>query len=485
MKEKVGTESWQNGKIPPQAIDIEEAIIGEILSNGKSIEIILEIISDHSFYKMEHQEIFKAMLNLYKMSGPINLLSVRNELTRMQKLEYVGGQFYLATLLPKANVNIEFNARILAERFVKRSLIMMAMGVETESYKDETDAFDCLEIAQQNLDKIEKSVSIGKVDSVLDLFFESEKRNEFIVKKDGLSGVPSGFNVIDKITGGWQQSDLIILAARPAMGKTSLMLNFMRNAAVDFDKPIACFSLEMSSMQLIHRLQSSETGIPLERYMRVGLTKEEVEFNHIKCQNLASAPIYIDDTAALSIFELKVKLRKLVRDKGVKMAFIDYIQLMTVCKGADVNGREQEVSYISRNLKALAKDLDIPIFALSQLSRKVEERADKLPQLSDLRESGSLEQDADLVGFIYRPDYYGIDKDEDGNSTIGKASIIWAKHRNGSTANVIIGFKHELVKFYNLVDENPFAAKPDLVDYSESKTESPNFNTAIKPNDKF
>lgn len=458
--------------MPPQAIDVEEAILGEILTNGKSIEHVVEIITDESFYKDEHKQIFKAMLNLYKQSNPINLISIRNELLRMNKLEYIGGQFYLGSLFPKANVNIEFNARILAERYVKRSLIMMAMGVQTESYKDETDAFDCLENAQQNLDKIEKSVAIGKVDTVLDLFYESEKRNEYIVKKDGLSGVPSGFYEIDKLTGGWQPSDLIILAARPAMGKTSLMLNFMRNAAVDFKHPIACFSLEMSSMQLIHRMQSSETGIPLERYMRVGLTKEEVEYNHVKCQELATSPIYIDDTAALSIFELKVKLRKLCRDKGVKMAVIDYIQLMTVGKGADVNGREQEVSYISRNLKALAKDLNIPIIALSQLSRKVEERSDRMPILSDLRESGSLEQDADLVAFIYRPDYYGILEDEDNNSTIGKASIIFAKHRNGSTSNVIIGFKHELVKFYNLTDDEP-------------KEDKPIITNNIKPNEDF
>jgi len=476
----------EKNKKPPQAIDIEEAIIGELLINGKAIERVIEVISDESFYKSENQEIFKAMLNIYKTSGPINLLSVKNELTRMGKLEYVGGQFHLSTLLSKSNVNLEFNAKILAEHYVKRSLIAMSMGVQNESYKDETDAFDCLETAQQSLDKIEKSVSIGKVDTVLDLFYESEKRNEYIVKKDGLSGVPSGFTAIDAVTGGWQPSDLIILAARPAMGKTSLMLNFMRNAAVEFEQPIACFSLEMSSMQLIHRLQSSETGIPLERYMRVGLTKDEVQFNHVKCQKLATAPIYIDDTAALSIFELKVKLRKLCRDKGVKMAVIDYIQLMTVGKGADVNGREQEVSYISRNLKALAKDLKIPIIALSQLSRKVEERADKLPQLSDLRESGSLEQDADLVAFIYRPDYYGITEDEKNNSTIGKASIILAKHRNGATdSNIIIGFKHELVKFYNLVDDGPFSEQEPLVDYSEPRTEQPNFNTALKPNDKF
>jgi len=473
MKEKISRTRNDVNKVPPQAIDIEQAIIGEILSNGKAIENTLEIISEDSFYKMEHQEVFRACSNLYKQTKPINLLSVKNELIRMQKLEYVGGQYALAELMQKANSNIEHNSLILAERYIKRSLIMMSMGVQEESYKDETDAFDCLEAAQKNIDKIEKSIAIGKVTTALDLFFESEKRNTEILKRNGVSGVPSGFNAIDKITGGWQESDLIILAARPGMGKTSLMLNFMRNAAVDFDSPVACFSLEMSSMQLIHRMQSSETGIPLERYMRIGLDKDEVEYNHVKCQKLASSPIYIDDTAGLSIFELKVKLRKLCRDKGVKMAFIDYIQLMTVGKGADVNGREQEISYISRNLKAIAKDLNIPIIALSQLSRKVEERADRIPQLSDLRESGSLEQDADIVMFIYRPEYYEIMQDADNNSTAGKASIMIEKHRNGAIDKVIVGFKKELVLFHNDIEDNPFAE------------EKPVITNKIQPNEHF
>lgn len=463
-----------NTKKPPQAIDIEQAIIGEILSNGKAIENTLEIISEDSFYKMEHQEVFRACSNLYKQTKPINLLSVKNELIRMQKLDYVGGQYALVELMKKANSNIEYNSLILAERYVKRSLIMMSMGVQEESYKDETDAFDVLEMGQQMIEKIEKSVAIGKIDTVLDLFYESENRNNEIIKRHGLSGVPSGFTEIDKITGGFQKSDLILLAARPAMGKTSLMLNFVRNAAVDFKEPVACFSLEMSSMQLMHRLQSSETGIPLEKFMRIGLTKDEVEFNHKKCEKLASSPIYIDDTAGLSIFELKVKLRKLVREKGVKMAVIDYVQLMTVGKGVDVNGREQEISYISRNLKAIAKDLNIPIIALSQLSRKVEERADRLPMLSDLRESGSLEQDADIVMFIYRPEYYGIMQDEDNNSTVGKAAILIDKHRNGATAKPKIGFKHELVLFHNLVDENPFAEDKPVIN-----------NSNLKPNEDF
>lgn len=465
----------KQSKLPPQAIDIEQAIIGEILFNGKSIERALEIITDDSFYKDEHREIFKACTNLYKLSNPVNLLTVKNELIRMKKLEYIGGQIALTEFLRKADPNIDFNCLILAERYVKRSLIMMSMGVQEESYKDETDAFDVLEMGQQMIDKIEKSVAIGKIDSVLDLFYESEKRNEEIVNRQGLSGVPSGFTEIDKITGGFQQSDLIILAARPAMGKTSLMLNFMRNAAVEFKEPVACFSLEMSSMQLMHRLQSSETGIPLEKFMRIGLMPDEVQYNHKKCEKLASSPIYIDDTAGLSIFELKVKLRKLVREKGVKMAVIDYVQLMTVGKGVDVNGREQEISYISRNLKAIAKDLNIPIIALSQLSRKVEERADRLPMLSDLRESGSLEQDADIVMFIYRPEYYGITEDEKNNSTIGKAVILIEKHRNGATAKPVIGFKHELVLFHNLKDENPFA----------ENTEQPNFSNNLKPNHDF
>lgn len=440
-------------QLPPQSPEIEQAVLGAILTNKQAIEQILDIITDESFYNESNAAIFRAAMNLYKDNRGIDLFTVIDELKRMNKLEYIGGRVYIVELMNKvsSSVNIEYHARILAEQYVKRSMIMLSLGIAKESYQDSSDAFNVLEMGQQMLDKVEKFVAVGKVNTMLDLFYESEKRNDTIISRHGISGIPTGFPPIDKITGGWQSSDFVILAARPGMGKTSLMLNFIRNAAVEFNEPVAAFSLEMSAMQLTHRLQSAETGIALERYMRVGLSRDEVEYNHIKCQKLASAPIYIDDTAGLSIFELKVKLRKLVREKGVKMAVIDYVQLMTVGKGADVHSREQEISYISRNLKAIAKDLNIPVIALSQLSRKVEERADKIPQLSDLRESGSLEQDADLVMFIYRPEAYSIYEDDKGNSTVGKASVMILKHRNGSTDdNIVLGFKGELTKFYTL-----------------------------------
>jgi replicative DNA helicase len=263
--------------------------------------------------------------------------------------------------------------------------------------------------------------------------------------------VPSGYFDIDAVTGGWQNSDLIILAARPGMGKTAFVLNIARNAAVDFREPVAFFSLEMSSMQLMNRLQAAESEISLEKFMRIGLTDEEVQLKRLKCQRLVDSKIYIDDTPALSLFEFKVKLKKLKRDHDIKLAVVDYIQLMTAGKIDNINGREQEIAYISRGLKGVAKELNIPIIALSQLSRKVEERADRTPILSDLRESGSIEQDADMVTFLFRPEYHGILEDKDGNSTVGKAQFIIAKHRNGATTNdIILGWDGQYTKFKDI-----------------------------------
>jgi replicative DNA helicase len=322
------------------------------------------------------------------------------------------------------------------------------------------------------IDKVTQTIHVGKFDNVTDLFFESEKRNLEIRSKQGISGVPSGYFDIDKITGGWQSSDLIILAARPGMGKTAFVLNIARNAAVDFNEPIALFSLEMSSMQLINRLQSAESEIPLEKFMRTGLNDAEVQQKRLKCQKLVDSKIFIDDTPAISVFELKVKLKKLKRDHDIKLAIVDYIQLMTAGKVDNVNGREQEVGFISRSLKGIAKELNIPIIALSQLSRKVEERADKTPILSDLRESGSIEQDADMVTFLFRPEAHGIMEDGDGNSTVGKAKFIIAKHRNGATTDeIMLGWDGQYTKFRDINEA--------II------TDAPVFTTKLQPNEDF
>jgi replicative DNA helicase len=348
----------------------------------------------------------------------------------------------------------------------------MSAGIIKESYQDNVDAFEMLEKGQNMIDKVTQTIHVGKFDNVTDLFFESEKRNLEIRSKQGISGVPSGYFDIDAVTGGWQNSDLIILAARPAMGKTAFVLNIARNAAVEFNEPVALFSLEMSSMQLMNRLQSAESEIPLEKFMRTGLNDDEVQRKRLMCQKLVNSKIFIDDTPAISVFEFKVKLKKLKRDHNIKLAIVDYIQLMTAGKVDNVNGREQEVGYISRGLKAVAKELNIPIIALSQLSRKVEERADRTPILSDLRESGSIEQDADMVTFLFRPEYHGIMEDNDGNSTVGKAQFIIAKHRNGATTDdILLGWDGQYTKFRDI---NEAVNK-----------EAPVFTNNIKPNEDF
>lgn len=466
------------GKLPPQAQELEVAILGALLIEKKAIDQIVDFFNPEMFYNENHKIIAKSIWWLYQNNEAIDILTVVNRLKKTAHLEIVGGAYYISTLTNRiaSSANIEFHARVVCQEYVKREIIMMSAGMIKESYSDQTDALEILETGQKLIDNVSNSINIGRFDTVKDLFFESEKRNIEIRNKQGMSGVPSGFTDLDKLTGGWQNSDLIIMAARPGMGKTSLMMNFARNAAVDHNIPTAVFSLEMSAMQLFQRLQSSESGIVLEKYMRKGLTDAEVQTNRIKCGKLTNAPLYIDDTGGLSIFEFKVKLRKLKKDHNIGFCVIDYVQLMTVGKGADVNGREQEVSYISRNLKAIAKDLNIPILVLSQLSRAVEKREDKEPILSDLRESGSLEQDADMVMFIYRPEYYGIHEDDNNNSTLGKAKLRIAKHRNGALDDVILGFDGELTKF---TDHNPYFEEP----LEKTQSDVNILPSAIKPAD--
>lgn len=461
-------------KMPPQATELEEAVLGALIIDKNAIDKVVEILTVDVFYKEQNKLIFKAVLELYNdPEKHIDILTVVNQLKKSNKLNAIGGAHYITKLTNNARVdNFEYHSRIVLQEYIKREMITMSAGIQSQSYKNETDPLDILETSQKAIDNVTKLIDVGRITTITELFFDSERRNLEIVSREGVSGVPSGFIEIDKVTGGWQNSDLIILAARPGMGKTSLAINFARNAAVDFGKSVAVFSLEMTSMQLMQRMQSSETGISLEKYMRTGLNEVEVDRNRFMCEKLASSNIFIDDKSGLSIFELKIKLRKLKRDKNIDIAFIDYVQLMTVGQGADPKGREQEISYISRNLKGLAKDLDIPIVILSQLNRKLEDRADKEPQLSDLRESGSLEQDADMVMFIYRPEKYGVKEDGAGNSTIGKAQISIAKHRNGSTTDeIIIGFDGETVKFHNIIE--PF----------EPTNEMPVFSTLPTNND--
>lgn len=442
----------QYGKLPPQAVEVEEAVLGALMLERDAYVTVADIIDTPSFYKEEHQKIFEAIKKLSGNEKPVDLLMVTQELKDRNQLDEIGGPGYITQLTRRvaSAAHIEFHARIIAQKFIQRELIRVSSEIQTRSYDDTMDVDDLIDFSESSLFQIaegnikKETVPIKPV--LNEAILQIEKaRNQ----KDGLSGVPSGFTALDRITSGWQKTDLIIVAARPSMGKTAFVLSMARNMAVDHNKSVALFSLEMSSLQLVTRLIASETEIGSHK-LKTG-TLEDWEWEHLnrKISNLDKAPIFIDDTPALSIFEFRAKCRRLKMQHDIQVVIVDYLQLMTA--GSDNRGsREQEVSTISRSLKAIAKELNIPILALSQLNRSVESREGKRPQLSDLRESGAIEQDADIVLFIHRPEYYGITDDENGNSLHGVAEIIIAKHRNGATGDVHLSFKKELAKFSDM-----------------------------------
>jgi replicative DNA helicase len=376
-------------------------------------------------------------------------------LRKVGKLEAVGGEFYLVQLSQRvaSSAHIEFHARIILQKFIQRSLIRISNEIIETAYKDSTDVFDLLDEAESKLYDVTQGNIKKSSETAQNLVLEAKKRIEDISKREGLSGVSTGFEKLDKLTSGWQPSDLIIIAARPGMGKTALTLSMARNMAVTKEIPVAFFSLEMSSVQLITRLISSETGLSSEKLRTGKLADHEWQQLNVKVTDLEKAPLYIDDTPSLSIFDLRAKARRLSSQHGIKLIIVDYLQLMTAGSSSKAGNREQEISTISRNLKALAKELDIPVIALSQLSRAVETRGGtKRPMLSDLRESGAIEQDADIVSFIYRPEYYNIDEwdDEERTPSQGQAEFIVAKHRNGGLDNIRMKFVGHLGKFEDL-----------------------------------
>ncbi|HZH74123.1 MAG TPA: replicative DNA helicase, partial [Mariniphaga sp.] len=432
---------------------------------------VADIIDTSSFYKEEHQKIFEAIKELSTNEKPVDLLMVTQELKDRNHLEVVGGPGYITQLTRRvaSAAHIEFHARIIAQKFIQRELIRVSSEIQAKSYDDTIDVDDLIDFSESSLFKVaegnikKETVPIKPV--LNEAILQIEKARH---QKDGLSGVPSGFTALDRITSGWQRTDLVIVAARPSMGKTAFVLSMARNMAVDHNQSVAIFSLEMSSLQLVNRLIASETELGNDKLKTGRLENYEWEHLNRKISNLEKAPIFIDDTPALSIFEFRAKCRRLKMQHKIQVVIVDYLQLMTA--GSDSRGsREQEVSTISRSLKAIAKELDIPILALSQLNRSVESREGKRPQLSDLRESGAIEQDADIVTFIHRPEYYGITEDESGNSLIGVAEIIIAKHRNGATGDVHLSFKKELAKFSDM--DTSFADG-----FSASKTFSSKMN---------
>ncbi|MEO2062027.1 MAG: replicative DNA helicase [Christiangramia sp.] len=449
--------SLEKGKIPPQAIDLEEVVLGAMMIDKKGVDEIIDILHADAFYKNAHKLIYGAVKKLFDNSEAIDLLTVSNQLKKDGNFDKVGGDYYLIQLTQKvsSSAHIEFHARIILQKYIQRSLIKISSEIIEEAYDEGTDVFDLLDNAEAKLYEVTQGNIQRSTETAQSLVMQAKKKIQEISNKEGLSGIPSGFEKLDELTSGWQPSDLIIVAARPGMGKTALTLSMARNMAVDQSVPVAFFSLEMSSVQLITRLISSETGLSSEKLRTGKLEQHEWEQLNVKVKDLEKAPLFIDDTPSLSIFDLRAKARRLASQHGIRLIVIDYLQLMTAGGSQKGGNREQEISTISRNLKALAKELSVPVIALSQLSRAVETRGgSKRPLLSDLRESGAIEQDADIVSFIYRPEYYKIEEwdDEERTPTQGQAEFIVAKHRNGGLENIRLKFIGELGKFDNLED---------------------------------
>ncbi|MFN1219650.1 replicative DNA helicase [Chryseobacterium kwangjuense] len=447
--------SIADGKMPPNAVDFERLVIGTFLIDKKGLDHSIDLLTPEVFYDPRHQVIFSTILKLYEGNHPVDLMTIIQELKKEDKLNSAGGDHYIIdlTMGVSSSAHIEYHVRVILEKYILRSLINVSANVIDSSYKESTDVFELLDKAEQSFFEITNGTIKKGFDTANSLVKQAIDTIKSLKDKEGLSGVPSGFRDIDKETGGWQNSDLIIIAARPAMGKTAFLLSMARNIAVGHKIPMVLFSLEMASVQLITRMIASETKISSEKLRKGTLDDEEWQRLFSNVSELENAPLFIDETPSLSIFDFRAKCRRLVMQHGVKLIMVDYLQLMTAGGGGKGAGnREQEISMISRSLKAIAKELNVPVIALSQLSRSVETRPGKRPQLSDLRESGAIEQDADIVSFIFRPEYYKIsvwDNDEEGQetSTENQAELIIAKHRNGATADVRLSFLKHFAKF--------------------------------------
>jgi replicative DNA helicase len=448
------------GKIPPQAKELEEAVLGAIMLEKSAFDTLIDTnLKPECFYVEAHQLIFKAMQNMQQRGVPIDILTVVEELKRLEQLDFVGGAYYVSKLtnMVVSTANIDAHARIILQKFIQRELIKISSEIIGDAYEDSTDVFDLLDESETKMFNITNNYLKKNFEDIGSVLAKAINRiDDLRNQKDDISGVPSGFVSLDRITYGWQPTDLIILAARPSVGKTAFALNLARNAALG-PKPtgVGFFSLEMSASQLVQRILSAESEIHMEKISRGKLEDYEYQQLHTKgIKKLESAPLYIDDTAALNIFEFRAKARRLVNKHNVGIIIIDYLQLMSGNNEKGSN-REQEISTISRNLKALAKELSIPIIALSQLSRAVETRKEsKMPQLSDLRESGAIEQDADMVMFIYRPEYYEVNANENGESTKGETHIRIAKHRNGALETIKLKALLHIQKFDEWDDDN-------------------------------
>lgn len=483
----------EKGKLPPQAIDLEEAVLGAMMIDKKGLDEIIDILSPKVFYKREHQLIYDAIEDLFKQTDPIDILTISNKLRSQGNLDAAGGDLYLIQLTNKisSSAHIEYYSRIILEKYILRKLIEISSSMIEKSYDETSDVFDLLDYSESQLYEITNGTLKRTFNEAKNLVSNALKKIKSLESKQGMSGIPSGFKHVDKITAGWQPSDLIIIAARPGMGKTAFILSMARNIAIGAETPIGIFSLEMSAEQLMMRMISSETGIESEKLRKANLSELEWQQLYSRVNKLENAPIFIDDSPGISVFDLRAKARRLVSQHGVKMIMIDYLQLMSA-GGKGIGNREQEIATISRSLKAIAKELEIPVIALSQLSRSVETRGgSKKPLLSDLRESGAIEQDADIVTFIYRPEYYKLDTWEDGTPCTGQAEFIIAKHRNGALEDVRLRFTSSQAKFSD-IDEDYFSVQESISSTTfESKiNDETSFDSSINipsinPSDSF
>ena len=440
-----------NGIAPPQAVELEQAVLGALLLEKDAIIGVQEYINVDTFYTEEHRLIFKAIQELSTELKAIDLYTVTERLKSQKLLTKVGGAGYLAQLTQRvaSAAHVEFHAKIIAQKYVQRELIRSATEIQRRSYDEEVDVTELIGFAEQEIFRVSEGNVKRSVQAASDILRKALAQIEEAAKSAGeYNGVRSGFTDLDSVTLGWQRSDLIIIAARPSMGKTAFVLTMARNMAVEFKTPVAFFSLEMSSVQLMNRLIVAETQLDSKALRTGNLTPDQWVHLEKQTVELGRAPLFVDDTPALSVYEFRSKARRLKTQHGIQLIIIDYLQLMTAATPETRGNREQEVSLISRTLKAIAKELDLPIIALSQLSRNVENRGgSKRPQLSDLRESGAIEQDADVVAFIHRPEYFGLTTSENGLPTAGMAEIIIAKHRNGEVTDVPMRFIKEQAKF--------------------------------------
>ncbi len=458
------------GHLQPQALELEKAVLGAMLIDKDAYSVVCEILFPESFYEPRNQMIYTAIRDLAMAEKPVDVLTVTEQLAKNGQLEEAGGPAYIAEISSRvaSSAHVEYHARIVAQKFLARQLIQFSSDIETKAFDETIDVDELMqqaegalfELSQKNMKK-----DFTQIDPIIKTAMDVVTKAA--ANKDGLTGVPTGYHKLDDITSGWQPSDLVIIAGRPAMGKTSFALSLAKNIAADYQKPIAFFSLEMSNVQLVNRLISNVCEIQGSHLQSGQLRPDEWDRLDKHINNLYGAPLYIDDTPGLSVFELRTKARRLVREHGVQIIMIDYLQLMNA-NGMRFSSRQEEVSTISRSLKGLAKELDIPILALSQLNRGVESREGlegKRPQLSDLRESGAIEQDADMVIFVHRPEYYHIYQDDNGRDLHGMAQIIIAKHRKGATGDVLLNFRGEYTRFEN-PDDGRLASKKQQTDMS-------------------